>query len=70
MSIALFALMMVIVLDVMGQGLVIPVLTTLIVEPSQTLLDSDTSTGTRQFYFGLTMAVFFLSWFLGAAYIS
>lgn len=70
MKIATFALYMVIMLDVMGQGLVIPVLTTLLLDPSQTLLDTNTPTGTRELYFGITMGVFFLSWFLGAAYIS
>ncbi|MEO1224694.1 MAG: MFS transporter [Pseudomonadota bacterium] len=70
MKIGTIALYMVIMLDVMGQGLVIPVLTTLLLDPSQTLLDTSTSTGTRELYFGITMGVFFLSWFLGAAYIS
>jgi len=70
MKISTISLYMVIMLDVMGQGLVIPVLTTLLLDPNQTLLDSDTSTGTRELYFGITMGVFFLSWFLGAAYIS
>ncbi len=70
MKIATISLYMVIMLDVMGQGLVIPVLTTLLLDPSQTLLDSNTPTGTRELYFGITMGVFFLSWFLGAAYIS
>ncbi|MEM7443027.1 MAG: MFS transporter [Pseudomonadota bacterium] len=70
MRIATLSLYFVIMLDVMGQGLVIPVLTTLLLDPSQTLLDTDTSTGMRELYFGITMGVFFLSWFLGAAYIS
>ena len=70
MKIGTVALYMVIMLDVMGQGLVIPVLTTLLLDPSQTLLDTNTPTGPRELYFGITMGVFFLSWFLGAAYIS
>lgn len=70
MKIATISLYMVIMLDVMGQGLVIPVITTLLLDPSQTLLDTNTPTGTRELYFGITMGVFFLSWFLGAAYIS
>lgn len=70
MKIANLSLYLVILLDVMGQGLVIPVLTTLLLNPDQTLLDASTPAGTRELYFGLTMGAFFLSWFLGAAYIS
>ena len=70
MKIATFSLYLVITLDLMGQGLVIPVLTTLLLDPSKGFLASDLSSGTRELYFGITMGVFFLSWFLGAAYIS
>jgi DHA1 family tetracycline resistance protein-like MFS transporter len=68
--IANVSLLFIVFLDVMGQGLIIPVLTTLVMDPGQTLLDSDTPASTRRLYYGLTMGVFFLSWFLGAAYIS
>jgi MFS family permease len=64
------ALLFVVLLDVMGQGLVIPVLTTILTDPSQSILPADTPTEKRQFLFGLTMGLFFLSWFFGAAFIS
>ncbi|WOO41798.1 MFS transporter [Rubellicoccus peritrichatus] len=70
MKLAKFSLLLVILLDVMGQGLVIPILTTILMDADQTFLAKDTSKGTRQFYFGITMALFYLGWFLGAAYIS
>ncbi|MCP4329734.1 MAG: TCR/Tet family MFS transporter [Alphaproteobacteria bacterium] len=70
MKIAGFALLMVVALDVMSQGLVIPILNTIIMDPAQDLLPADTTVAVRQFDFGLAMGIFFLCWFLGAAYIS
>lgn len=70
MRIANISLLFVVFLDVMGQGLVVPVVTTMMMSPAETMLDVDTSVAMRQVYFGLTMGVFFLCWFLGAAYIS
>ena len=54
----------------MSQGLVIPILSTIIMSPTEDFLSKETSNDTRLFYFGLTMAAFFLAWFFGAAYIS
>ena len=70
MSLTKFSLMLVVVLDVMGQGLVIPVITTLLIDSDSGFLKPATSTSERQFYYGVTMGVFYFSWFLGAAYIS
>ncbi|MDA7947411.1 MAG: MFS transporter [Hyphomicrobiaceae bacterium] len=70
MHIAHYALLFVVFLDLMSQGLVIPVLTTILLNPDQGFLPAHTTTAARQFDYGLVMAVFFLSWFLGAAYIS
>lgn len=70
MNLAKFSLVLVVVLDVMGQGLVIPVITTLMLEPDSGFLKSGTSAANRELYFGLTMGVFYLSWFLGAAWLS
>jgi len=70
MKLTKFALLSVVFLDIMSQGLVIPILNTIIMSPAQDFLPKETSTATRQFDFGLTMAVFFLAWFFGAAYIS
>jgi len=70
MNFARFALLFVVFLDIMSQGLVIPVLTTILLNADQGFLPAHTTTAARQFDFGLVMGVFFLSWFLGAAYIS
>lgn len=70
MRISSFALLFVVFLDIMSQGLVIPILVTILLDPAQGFLPAHTTTTERQFDFGVVMGVFFLSWFLGAAYIS
>ncbi len=70
MNLTKFSLMLVVLLDVMGQGLVIPVITTLMLDSSQDFLKPTTSSANRQLYYGATMGIFYFSWFLGAAYIS
>lgn len=70
MSIARIALLFVVFLDVMSQGLVIPILTTILLDPTQGYFVAHASDARRQFDFGLVMGAFFLAWFLGAAYIS
>ncbi|MEM8953384.1 MAG: MFS transporter [Verrucomicrobiota bacterium] len=67
---ATFSLLLVVALDVMGQGVVIPVITTLLLDEKETFLPQDTPENTRQTYFGIAMGAFFFSWFLGAAYIA
>ncbi len=70
MKIARFTLLCVVFLDIMSQGLVIPILTTLMMDPASGFLPAGTDAPSRQATFGLVMGIFFLSWFLGAAYIS
>jgi len=70
MNITKFSLLLVVFVDLIGQGLIIPILTTLLLSTDQAFLAPDTPQSTRQVYFGVAVAVFFLSWFLGAAYIS
>ncbi len=70
MKIRHFALLFVVFLDLMNQGLVIPILTTTILDPAQSFLPPLTPTAVRQFDFGLVMGIFFLFWFFGAAYFS
>ena len=65
-----FALLFVVFLDIMSQGLVIPILITILLNPSEGFLPEGTAAAFRQFDYGLVMGVFFLAWFLGAAYIS
>jgi MFS family permease len=70
MNLTKLALLSIVFLDVMSQGLVFPILNTILMSPEQDFLPKDTSTAAREFNFGLTMAVFFIAWFFGAAYIS
>ncbi len=64
------ALLLVIFVDVMGQGLIFPIINTLIMDPKTPFLPSSTTASARSFDYGLIMAVFYIGWFLGAAYIS
>ena len=65
-----FSLMLVVFVDVMGQGLILPIINTLLISPSSTFLAADTSHGTREVLYGLLLGSFYIFWFLGAAYIS
>lgn len=63
-------LLFVVFVDLLGQGLVFPILNSLIMEPGTGLLAKDTSEAMRHFDYGLIIGVFFLCWFFGAPYIS
>ena len=67
---ARIALLLVVIVDLMGQGLIFPIINTLLIDPTATFLPKDTPSSTREFYYGLVSAVFYLFWFFGAAYIS
>ena len=67
---ALFTLYFVVLLDVAGQGILIPALTTLIIDPTNGFLPTATSAAMRNFYFGLITGSFFFCWFLGATMIA
>lgn len=69
-GLAKFALLAVVFVDLIGQGLVFPIINTLMMDPQQTFLPTSTPEATRHFNYGLVIGIFFLSWFLGAAYIS
>jgi len=70
MNIAKLALLLVVIVDIMGQGLLYPILTTLMLDPHQSFLPSGTSQSDRSLYYGVVTGAFFFAWFLGAAYIS
>jgi len=70
MSLSKFALLFVIFVDLAGQGVIIPLIDTLIMETDAAFLPPETSLQTRHFDYGLVIAVFYLSWFLGAVYVS
>lgn len=67
---AKIALLFVVFVDIIGQGLVFPIINSLIMEPSSTLLPADSSDTTRHFSYGLVIGIFFLAWSLGVVYIS
>jgi DHA1 family tetracycline resistance protein-like MFS transporter len=63
-------LLFVVFVDLLGQGLVFPIINSLIMEPSTSMLPKGTSDAVRHFDYGLIIGVFFLCWFFGAPYIS
>lgn len=69
-ALAKFALLAVVFVDLLGQGLVFPIINTLMMDPQQSFLPASTPDSARHFNYGLVIGIFFLSWFLGAAYIS
>ena len=67
---AKFALLFIVFVDLLGQGLVFPIINALIMEPQSSFLPASASDATRHFNYGLVIGIFFLMWFLGAPYIS
>lgn len=63
-------LMFVVFVDLIGQGLVFPILNTLIMDPSSGFLPESTAVGIRHFDYGLVIGIFFLAWFLGVVYVA
>lgn len=63
-------LLFVVFVDLLGQGLVFPIINALIMEHSSSFLPQNVSDDSRHLYYGLVIGVFFLCWFLGAPYIS
>jgi len=70
MKLANISLLMVVTVDIMGQGLLFPIINGLLMSPDAGFLPRATTTAMRQFSYGLTIGTFFIFWFLGAAYIS
>lgn len=70
MNLSKFGLLFVVFVDVVGQGLIIPIINSLIMDPAAAFMPTGTPEGTRHFNYGLVIGVFYLSWFLGAVYIS
>jgi len=68
--VAKITLLFVVFVDLLGQGLVFPIINSLIMNPDTALLPAATSEATRHFDYGLIIGVFFLCWFFGAPYIS
>jgi MFS transporter, DHA1 family, tetracycline resistance protein len=64
------SLMLVVFVDIMGQGLILPIINTLLIDPSSSFLHPGTTHGAREVLYGLLTGVFYIFWFFGAAYIS
>nr|HAT8713967.1 MFS transporter [Legionella jordanis] len=64
---SILPLFLVLFIDGMGLGLLFPILNTILVEPSSGFLPTDLSMGMRDFYYGLTIGIFMICWFFGAA---
>ena len=69
-TIAKITLLFVVFVDLIGQGLVFPIINTLIMDPTSGFLPKSTAMGTRHFDYGLVIGIFFLSWFLGVVYVA
>ncbi len=67
---ARITLLFVVFVDLLGQGLVFPIINSLVMEPTTSMLPKDSSDAARHFDYGLVIGVFFLCWFFGAPYIS
>ncbi len=70
MRLSKLALLFVVFVDVSGQGLLFPVVNTLLMDPTTGFLPAATPEAERHFDFGLLIGTFYLSWFLGAVYVS
>ena len=64
------ALMLVVFVDVMGQGIIFPIINTLLIDPSSRFLPAATAHTKREVLYGLLTGAFYMFWFFGAAYIS
>ncbi len=64
---SMLPLFFVLLIDGMGLGLLFPILNTILIEPQAGFLPVDTSVGVRDFCYGLTIGIFMICWFFGAA---
>lgn len=64
---SMFPLFLVLFIDGMGLGLLFPILNTILIDPQAGFLPLDISLGLRDFYYGLTIGIFMICWFFGAA---
>ena len=69
-KIAKLTLMFVVFVDQLGQGLVFPIINTLIMDPTSGFLPKDTAMAARHLNYGLVIGIFFFAWFLGVVYVS
>ena len=70
MGIPRFALLMVVFIDIMGQGLMYPLISSVLFDADRGFLPHDMSESGRELRYGIVIGLFFASWFFGAAFIS
>lgn len=59
------ALLAVVFVDLMGQGLLFPIISELVMSTKFHFLPSDTPQPTRHLFYGIVISSFFLAWFWG-----
>lgn len=59
-------LFLILFIDGMGLGLLFPILNSIIIEPNAGFLDPNITVGARDFYYGFTIGIFMICWFIGA----
>ncbi|WP_444957937.1 MFS transporter [Microbulbifer sp. ZKSA002] len=64
------ALLAVVFVDLMGQGLLFPIINELVMSTKFQFLPTDTPQSTRHLYYGVVISSFFLAWFIGSVYIA
>ena len=69
-TIAKITLLFVVFVDLIGQGLVFPIINSLLMEPSGDFLPKSAPNAIRHIDYGLVIGSFFLAWFLGVVYIA
>ena len=67
---ARITLLFVVFVDLIGQGLVFPIINSLIMEPTGEFLAKSAPDAIRHIDYGLVIGSFFLAWFLGVVYIA
>ncbi|MCP4315185.1 MAG: TCR/Tet family MFS transporter [Hyphomicrobiales bacterium] len=70
MGISRFALLMVVFIDIMGQGLMYPLISSILFNTDRAFLPHDMPEAGRELRYGIVIGLFFASWFFGAAFIS
>ena len=70
MNLSRLSLLLVVFIDVMGFGLIVPIFNTILLDPQQPFLPQGTATDARQLDYTILIAVFFLFYFFGAAFIA
>ena len=70
MNLSRLSLLLVVFIDVMGFGLIVPIFNTVLLNPQQPFLPRGTPANIRQLDYTVLIVVFFLFYFFGAAFIA